>query len=183
MNECLFCGKPASVSYCSLSCSNKARRAKNEKQYYLSPKRCLQCDGPVPYQSRHINRYCSSSCSAAQNNRLFPKRKRTSARHTKAKLNWYDQNLPLFREGKLFQRPAIRRCLLALQGNKCAICSLLGFWNGAPMTLIVDHIDGNAGNNLPENLRLLCPNCNSQTPTFCGRNLGKGRQSLGLSKN
>jgi hypothetical protein len=40
------------------------------------------------------------------------------------------------------------------------------------MSLVLDHINGvNDDDYTPSNLRLLCPNCNSQTPTFCGRNM------------
>jgi hypothetical protein len=39
----------------------------------------------------------------------------------------------------------------------------------------LDHIDGNWENNKPENLRLLCPNCDSLTETYCALNKGKGR--------
>jgi 5-methylcytosine-specific restriction endonuclease McrA len=85
--------------------------------------------------------------------------------------------------GLLVHRRALRRCLLQIKGNQCETCKQSGIWNNQPLTLVVDHIDGNAGNNLPSNLRLLCPNCNSQTPTFCGRNLGKGRGSRGLSES
>lgn len=40
-------------------------------------------------------------------------------------------------------------------------------WNGKPIKLHVDHIDGDTYNNVKENLRFLCPNCHSQTPTYC----------------
>ena len=49
-------------------------------------------------------------------------------------------------------------------------------WNGKPLVLILDHINGNAEDNRYENLRFVCPNCNSQLPTFTGRNKkGNGR--------
>jgi hypothetical protein len=38
------------------------------------------------------------------------------------------------------------------------------------LALIVDHVNGDATNNRRENLRLICPNCDSQLPTFKARN-------------
>lgn len=52
---------------------------------------------------------------------------------------------------------------------KCSVCSL-NKWLDKPITLQLDHIDGDTLNNTLENLRLLCPNCHSQTETFTGRN-------------
>lgn len=43
-------------------------------------------------------------------------------------------------------------------------------WNGKPLSLQLDHINGNNSDNRLENLRFLCPNCHSQTETFSGRN-------------
>lgn len=54
--------------------------------------------------------------------------------------------------------------------NVCSICGQLPMWNNQPMILILDHKNGSSRDNRIFNLRLLCPNCNSQTPTFAGRN-------------
>lgn len=53
----------------------------------------------------------------------------------------------------------------------CAGCGLGREWNGKPLVLVLDHINGDNRDHRIENLRLLCPNCNSQTPAFCGRNI------------
>lgn len=53
---------------------------------------------------------------------------------------------------------------------ECAICGNKGEWNGKPLSLQLDHIDGNNRNHTKENLRFLCPNCHSQTSTFAGKN-------------
>ena len=49
---------------------------------------------------------------------------------------------------------------------KCSICGI-SEWQGKPITLQLDHINGNNRDNRIENLRILCPNCHSQTETFC----------------
>lgn len=53
---------------------------------------------------------------------------------------------------------------------KCGICGI-SEWQDEPITLQLDHIDGVHRNNRLSNLRLLCPNCHSQTETYAGRNL------------
>jgi hypothetical protein len=50
----------------------------------------------------------------------------------------------------------------------CDECEQGKLWNGKSLALQLDHIDGDSSNVL-ENLRLLCPNCHSQTDTFAGR--------------
>lgn len=56
---------------------------------------------------------------------------------------------------------------------KCVECGNLGEWNGNPLVLQLDHINGNPKDNRLENLRFLCPNCHSQTETFSGKNMGR----------
>lgn len=56
---------------------------------------------------------------------------------------------------------------------KCALCGNIGEWNGQSLTLQIDHINGINNDNRKENLRWLCPNCHSQTPTYTGKNKTK----------
>jgi hypothetical protein len=54
---------------------------------------------------------------------------------------------------------------------KCSICGQEPFWNGQEMIMILDHINGVNNDDRLENLRWVCPNCNSQLPTTNGRNI------------
>ena len=55
---------------------------------------------------------------------------------------------------------------------KCAICGLPAEWNGKPLVLTLDHINGNHRDDRLENLRWVCPNCDRQLPTY---SRGSGR--------
>ncbi|NBO98695.1 MAG: HNH endonuclease [Proteobacteria bacterium] len=53
--------------------------------------------------------------------------------------------------------------------NKCSVCNI-NSWNGKPIRLHLDHINGISSDHTLKNLRLICPNCHSQTETYCGKN-------------
>lgn len=54
--------------------------------------------------------------------------------------------------------------------NKCLECGI-SEWKGKALSLHLDHKNGDNTDNQLENLRLLCPNCHSQTETYCGKNI------------
>jgi endogenous inhibitor of DNA gyrase (YacG/DUF329 family) len=77
----------------------------------------------------------------------------------------------------------IKRYLREKFGNKCYLC---GWSEINPKTgrvpLVADHIDGNWRNNSESNLRLVCPNCDSLSPTYGALNKGNGRENRAVSK-
>lgn len=114
---------------------------------------CKNCGEPV------AGVYCNNTCQAQYQTRLkveaFMRGEYKGKRMLYARNRWN------------------RKLLSEHFGEKCSCCGIEE-WNGKPINLEVNHIDGSAYNNVIENLELLCPNCHSQTDTF--RNLG-GRQS------
>jgi hypothetical protein len=77
----------------------------------------------------------------------------------------------------------VKRYLRIKYGNRCVLCgwSVINAKTGQ-VPLVADHIDGNWKNNTEDNLRLLCPNCDSLTPTYAGLNRGNGRENRAISK-
>ena len=80
-------------------------------------------------------------------------------------LNWRSQQDP----------PMPVRC----DNPECTFYTAPLIWNGKDLKLILDHKNGVNGDNRPKNLRFLCPNCNSQEPTFGGGNKSRVKQSAG----
>lgn len=72
-----------------------------------------------------------------------------------------------------FSSKTAKRALLK-QNASCSCCGLYE-WLSKLITLELDYIDGNSENNKLDNLRLLCPNCHSQTSTYKAKNRGNGR--------
>ena len=103
------------------------------------------------FGSQKSGKYCSQSCQI--NGDLIIKIK--SGKYTKENARTY------------FKRLVEKKCV------ECGIKT----WRGHELNLQIDHIDGDRSNNKIKNLRYLCPNCHSLTPTFGTRNMSEsGRQ-------
>ena len=69
-----------------------------------------------------------------------------------------------------------KKYFLEDQNHKCAICGCPDIWNDKPLVFVLDHIDGNADNNNRDNLRMVCPNCDSQLSTYKSKNHNSARR-------
>jgi len=89
-----------------------------------------------------------------------------------------DHKIPLNKvlvKNSSYHRGALKRRLLkgGLLKNECDVCGLGAVWHGKKLVLVIDHINGVNNDHRIENLRMICPNCDSQSATYCGRNVNK----------
>jgi hypothetical protein len=80
-------------------------------------------------------------------------------------------------EGSTYSRGKLKERLIR-EGLKRPVCEMCGQgekWHGAPMSMVLDHVNGQADDNRLENLRIVCPNCNATLDTHCGRNMPRQR--------
>jgi 5-methylcytosine-specific restriction endonuclease McrA len=90
-------------------------------------------------------------------------------RETRPDAEVFVENSPEFHGERLIKR------LLKLGWNyRCMVCGI-SRWRGQPLSLHLDHLNGIRNDNRLENLRILCPNCHSQTGTYCKRNAKAAR--------
>lgn len=106
----------------------------------------------------------------------------TGQGHLKGKTHKFNQK-PLSEiliDGNTYNSNTLRKRLIneGLKERRCECCKL-NEWLGKPISLELDHIDGNHSNNKLDNLRILCPNCHAQTPTYRGKNKKQNK----ISKN
>ena len=131
--------------------------------------------------------YCSRSCANSREWSSVAKNKKSIAlkkfiadnpswkekqaatvgvRTSKLKETLYEKNLQRFHSGEFTDRGAMKTWLIKLYGEQCTICGIGPEWNGKYLSLQVDHINGINDDNVSSNLRLVCPNCHTQTETF-----------------
>lgn len=162
---------------------------------------CKTCGVSFVHRMSEQRKYCSQRCSAVFNNKLYIKRPKKEvclegfkpevlkpAKHClecntglkyQSKFcsnkcqNDFQMNEKIA-SGEFSFRTA--RHWLIKQDRKCSVCNT-ATWNEKPVPLEIDHINGDPTDNSISNLRLICPNCHAQTPTYKGRNKGNGRHS------
>ena len=116
---------------------------------------CKNCQKTV---KRKVSVYCSNQCQKDFEHKVLVK-------------EWLLGNIKGTVGRTLQIARFVRKYLKESRGSACSECG----WDevhpvdGKSLTEI-DHIDGDASNTVPENLKILCPNCHSMTPTFRARN-------------
>lgn len=99
----------------------------------------------------------------------------TGQGHLKGKSNTWSPKNPindLLTENSRWQSNHLRKRLINenILAYECSICKI-SEWLGGSLSLELDHINGDNSDNRIENLRILCPNCHSQTKTYRGKNI------------
>lgn len=127
---------------------------------------CLAC---AKETARAGYKYCSNSCQFCFQRSILINR-------------WKAGEITGLSNLGLVSRP-VKLYLREKFANKCCLC---GWSQINPKTglvpLVADHIDGNWRNNREENLRLICPNCDSLNPTYAGSNKGRSHRVRRPSK-
>lgn len=144
--------------FCSQSCSaSYGNKNGNRNKLGKIKKNCLDCK--VEFKpKRYTQEFCSSKCFGTYKSKSVYE---TILNGTCNSIN----------------PSSAKKYILEEQNSKCAICKMKNEWNNKNIVFVLDHIDGDASNNKRENLRLVCPNCDSQLDTYKSKNKGKGRFS------
>jgi hypothetical protein len=180
-------------------------------EYNKDPRKCGYCNKIIPYGSDKRKKFCNHSCAAAVSN-IGIARNIVDGQYVKKPCivcgnitenskycsskcfllhKWENTKQRIEESGCLLGSNAIygynplmaKRYLAEIRGHKCEICGG-EIWQGKPIPLVLDHINGDPTNHKLDNVRLVCGNCNMQLPTFAGKNRGKGRKNRGwLSMN
>lgn len=151
-------------TFCSKSCAAKINNSLFKKRmpdinfdsrdsstYVFVGKPCELCGTIV----NHRRKYCSTKCAGIHKSQKIYKK---------------------IENGEIANVYQVRRYLIKNRGWRCEECG----WDkinkkSGKCPIQMDHVDGDAKNNSLNNLKLLCPNCHSITPTFGNLNKGNGR--------
>lgn len=116
---------------------------------------CLNCGKEFYKYSSSTGKYCSNKCQQAYQFKL-------------AYQKIIDGDPSIMRAN--YSPATFKKIIIEEQNGVCAICGQPQEWNGKSLTFILDHIDGHASNNKRDNLRCICPNCDSQLDTYKSKN-------------
>lgn len=200
--NCECCGKeinrkPSQIERAEHTTCSKECARELTKKLTLETRECLHCKTLFETKKSNPKKFCSQSCSASHNNTGKIKNKARSVNVSRfcaycgkeitgSGLKYcshkcssdfvakkaMDEYITTWTATPQSDLP--KKHIISTKGYTCEICGISD-WQGKPIVLQLDHIDGNADNNHEDNLRLLCPNCHTQTDTFGAKNRGNGR--------
>ena len=130
---------------------------RQEGRYSVSRKKhkeifsCLYCKTNFEFSKGTKNKFCCLDCNF--------------------KYKWEFIEKPKIEKGL---GGNVRKYLIETKGEICEQCGQGDMHNHKKLVLQIDHIDGHSDNNNIDNLRLLCPNCHTQTDTYGSK--GKGNR-------
>lgn len=191
---CLQCGKELTKGqkkFCSLTCANSfnntLRVLSNETKEKISNSLknkckvnkniinrqtlekkknvCFECG--KEFENVRKMKFCSNECAAKY-------------RH-KESYKYFLENSEKFCRGN-YTPKKFKDFIIEEQGGVCAICGNPPTWNNKDLVFIIDHIDGDASNNKRDNLRCICPNCDSQLDTYKSKNKNSARRNYWREK-
>ena len=113
---------------------------------------CAYCGKENKWSARKTNKYCDNACQG--------------------KHRWETLTIPKIDAGCGADPITLKKYLVEKRGSSCEECGQVDSWNNKPLTMHLDHIDGNSDNNVVTNIRLLCPNCHTQTDTYGAKGQG-----------
>ena len=152
--------------YCQKQINNKGSLSAHEMSCKLNPNRV---------KHKHSDK------AGAKKGKTSPLKGRKIGRHPKWDVLFPDE--VVFAKDSNYPRHSLKSRIIEnnLIDYRCACCDIEAIWQGKPMPLILDHINGINNDNRIENLRFVCSNCDSQLDTYKSRNKKGSVAELGLT--
>lgn len=158
----IFCNSSCFATYSNKVCIKNPTGINGSSKIGISRKTltCINCNKSLVESCGR--KYCSSECHKDHQFKTV-----TS---------------PRVESGMCTKPSTVKQYLFKTRGEICEICGQGNIWNGKPLMLQIDHIDGNSDNNKLDNVRVICAHCHSQTETYTGRNIKNTKRNSYLKK-